>query len=273
MNQLLEQWSRQDLRFVVETLVPERSDAEHLIDLLGDDDGLLEAMLEDERLFRQLMEDEEILMSVSPSLFFKVLLLRARHDLEREIYTIERRQQQRVILFDANRVVDLLARPDVCNYLATMLASFTRVHSTTIPIRVRPGIWHRLKVNDLDVDSLMRYAQFLEEERRFAVYRRIGDACLFLSGLFPEYIGAGQSFPQSRQPRLRLKSSLFHGPEEFESFGRTFYRAASKHPQARMEGLDGVLGVLAEQFLLAEKPLAFLAERYLSLRKHRFFKW
>jgi hypothetical protein len=273
MNQLLEQWSRQDLRFVVKTLVPERSDAEHLIDLLCDDDGLLDAMLEDERLFRQLMEDEEILMSVSPFFFFKVLLLRARRDLEQEIYTIERRQQQKVILFDANRVVDLLARPDVCNYLAAMLASFTRVHSTTIPIRVRPGIWHRLRVNDLDVDSLMRYAQFLEEERRLEVYRRIGDACLFLTGLFPEYIGARQSFPQSREPRLRLKSSLFHGLEDFESFGRTFYRAASKQPQARTEGLDEILAVLAEKFLLAEKPLAFLAERYLSLRKHRFFKW
>jgi hypothetical protein len=169
-------------------------------------------------------------------------------------------------------VVDLLAQPAVCSYLATLLASFTRIHCMTIPLRVRPGVWQRLRVNDLDVDSLVRYAQFLDEEQRFGVYQRIGDACLFLTGVFPEYIEASQRYPQTGEPRLRVKSAVLHSLEDHEAYGRTFYRLAAKHPLARQHALEQVLETLSEQFVLAEKPLAFLAERYLALRKHRLFE-
>jgi hypothetical protein len=268
---MLGHWTHQDLRFVVETLVPERRDPEHVIHLLREDEGLLDAMLQDERLFRQLMDDEQILLSVSPDFFFKVLLVRARHDLKHELYTIERRHQQKVVLFDANRVAELLARPDVCNYLAAMLASFTRIESTTIPVRVRRGIWYRLRVNDLDVDSLLRYAQVLDEEQRFRIYRRIGDACLFLCGIFPEYAGARQLYPPSQGPRLRLRSSVLQRHEDFETYGQAFYQKAARHEQAGPQGLADVLKTLSSSFILAEKPLTFIAQRYLSLRKHRIF--
>jgi hypothetical protein len=273
MSRLLEKWSHSDLQFIVRTLVPERSDPEHLVSLIQDDKELLESMLQDERLFQQLMADDEVFVSVSPQFLFQVLLLRARRDLERELYTIERRHLQKVVLFDASRVVDLVADPIVCDYLAVMLASYTRINSVTIPIRVRPGIWRRIRVNDLDVDSLIRYAQVLDEEYRFATYQRIGDACLFLTGIFPEYIGARQSYPQSGQPQPRLKGSLVHSPEDYEAYGRTFYHLAAKHKQARPHGLDRVLATLSEQFILAGKPLSFLAERYLSMRKHHLFEF
>jgi hypothetical protein len=268
----LQKWSHRDLRFIVDTLVPEHSDPAYIADLIQDDESILQAMLQDDRLFRQLMDDDQVLLSVSPQFFFKVLLLRTRRDLEQEVYTIEQRNLQKVILFDANRVVELMADPAVCDYLAITLASFTRIHSATIPIRVRPGIWRRLRVNDLDVDSLLRYAQILDEEYRFATYQRIGDACLFLTGVFPEYIAARQTYPQSGQPRPRLGGALVHSLEDYEAYGRTFYQLAAKHRQAPVQGLDRVLATLSEQFILAEKPLAFLAERYLALRKHRLFE-
>jgi hypothetical protein len=272
MAEVLQSWSHRDLHFVVQTLVPERSDPDRVVDLLQDDEALLEAMLQDDRLFQQLMADDEAFVTVSPLLFFQVLLLRSQRDLEQELYTIERRHQQKIVLFDANRVVELLARPAVRDYLAAMLASFTRIHSTTIPIRVRPGIWQRFRVNDLDVDSLMRYAQILDEECRFPAYQRIGDACLFLTGIFPEHIEARQWYAHSGQPRPRLQSSLLHSLEDMESYGQAFYRLAADHPAARQQGLGEVLATLSEQFILAEKPLVFLAERYLSLRKHRLFE-
>ncbi len=271
MSELVREWSHRDLRFIVETLVPERRDPERVIALLEDDRALLEAMLQDDRLFQQLMADDEVLLSVSPQFFFQVLLSRARRDLEQEIYTFERRHLQKVVLFDANQVVDLLADPALRDYLAAMLASYTRIQSVTIPIRVRPGIWRRLRVNDLDVDSLIGYAQILDEEYRFATYQRIGDTCLFLTGLFPEHIGAQQRYPFSQQPRPRYSSSLLHGLEDYEAYGRTFYRLAARHQQARVQELDRILETLSEQFILAEKPLGFLAERYLALRKHSLF--
>lgn len=122
------------------------------------------------------------------------------------------------------------------------------------------------------MDSLIRYAQLLDEEQRFWAYRRIGDASLFLTGIFPEYISVQQLYPQSRQPRLRFKGSLFHTLEDFEGYGRSFYRLAAQHPQAKREGLDSVLNTLSECFILAEKPLTFIAARYLALRKHNYFK-
>ncbi len=272
MVDVLQRFSYRDLRFVVQTLVPERSDPERVVDLIHDDEELLDAMLQDERLFQQLMTNDEAFVTVSPEFFFKVLLLRAQRDLQQELYTVERRHQQKVVLFDANRVVDLVSRPAVRDYLASMLASFTRVHTMTIPIQVRKGVWQRLRVNDLDVDSLLRYAQILDEEHRFPTYRRIADACLFLSSIFPEHIEARQYYPQSGQPRLRLRSSLLHDLDDYEAYGRTFYQIAAKHPDARQHELGEVLQILSERFILAEKPLTFVAERYLSLRKHHLFE-
>lgn len=265
-------WNREDLEFLVETLVPERADPEHVIELLRDDDALLDAMLQDDRIFRQLMDDERTLLSVSPHFFFKVLLLRTRRDMAREVYTIERRNMQRITLFDGHRMVEMLAQPDVINYLAGLLASYTRVRNTTIPVRVRHGIWYRLKVNDLDVDSLMRYARFVKEEDYFTIFRRIGDACLFLTGIFPEHISSRTLYARSDQPRPRLTGSLFHDVDDYEGYGQAFYRRASNEAEAKRLGMDEVLETLSNAFILAEKPLTFLATRYLSMRKHNLFK-
>jgi hypothetical protein len=128
-----------------------------------------------------------------------------------------------------------------------------------------------LRVNNLDVDSLIRYSQLLDEDQRFSAYRRVADACLFLTGIFAEHIEASQFYPQTGEPRLRLKSSLIHSLEDHESYGRTFYRLAALHEQAISLGQEEVLQALSERFILAEKALAFVAERYLAMRKHRLF--
>jgi hypothetical protein len=271
MNERVQDWSYRDLRFVVDTLVPGARDREHLVALVQDDPDLLAGMIEDDRLFQSLMADEEIFVSVSPLFFFKVLLLRARRDLEREAYTIERRNMQKVALFDAQQVADLLSNSDLTSYLASLLASFTRVRSVTITFQTRPGAYHRLQVNDLDVDSLVRYAQIVAEEQRFAIYQRIADACLFLAGIFPEHIETQRRYPHTGAPRRRLTTSLLHDLEGFENYGRTFYRLAARHRLASAQGLEDVLKTLSRQFILARKPLNFIAERYLTLRKHRLF--
>lgn len=271
MAESLAKWTHRDLRFVVQTLVPERSDPDRVVDLIHDDEPLLEAMLQDDRLLQQLLADEAAFVSVSPHFFFRVLLLRTRRDLEQELYTVERRHQQKVVLFDASQVVDLLQRPAAFDYLADLLASFTRIETTAVPILVRPGVWRRLRVNDLDVDSLLHYAQLLDKDQRFGVHKRIGDACLFLTGLFPEYLAAQQRYPHSGQPRLRLRSSVLQSLEDYETYGRAFYHLAAGDKAAQDQGLNQILSLLSEQFILAEKPLAFLAERYLGLHKSRLF--
>jgi hypothetical protein len=260
-----------DLIYLVETLMPETKDVEETARRIGSDELLLEAMLDDEDLFQRLLGNEEVLVQVSPWLFFAVLLRRARHDLQQETYTVERRSRQKVHLFDADRVLELLEQGPLRDYLAAMLASFTRIRSVTVPVRVRQGIWRRYRTNELDVDSMMRYCQAVEEPYRFDIYKRIGDACLFLAGMFPEYIDNQYRYPLTHQLRPQSRGRICASLEDYEAHGRAFYRLAAEHESARAEGLDEVLAMLSENFVLAEKPLTFMANRYLQFARQRLF--
>jgi hypothetical protein len=264
--------SRNDLLFLIATLIPERDDREHIADGIHDDEPLIEAMLDDERLFQRLMDAEEPLVQVSPWLFFTVLLRRARRDLQQQTFTMEKRHRQKVVLFDTDRVIELLDEDPLREYLAVLLASFTRVESVTVRVRVREGLWRRYRTNAFDVEGLTRYCQALDEEYRFDCYRRIGDVCLFLSGMFPEHIDSQYRYPLTGQLRPRMRSRIVTSREDYEAHGRAFYRLAAEHERARGEGLDGVLSTISENFILAEKPLVFLAERYLPFTRHQLFE-
>jgi hypothetical protein len=126
-------------------------------------------------------------------------------------------------------------------------------------------------VSDVDVDSLIRFCQVVPSEHRFAWYKRIGDTCLFLTGLFPEYIEAQHRYPLSRQPRLRRRGALCSSLEDYEAQGRAFYRLAAEQSEAQAMEEAESLAALSENFVLAEKPLAFLADNYLGFTKHHLF--
>jgi hypothetical protein len=251
--------------------MPGRADQEHLVDRLTSDGTGLETMLEDDRLFQRLMREEDILLQISPWLFFTVLLRRAWRDLEREAFTIEQRGRQKVVLFDADRVVQLLAQETIRDYLATMLASFTRVESVTVLAELRPGTWRAYRTNELNVEGMMRYSQTLDEPFRFATYKRIGDVCLFLTGMFPEYINGQYRYPVSSRLRPRMRGRTVQKVEDYEAHGRAFYQMAAEHELARREELEEVLMILSENFILVEKPLAFVANRYLQFARHTLF--
>jgi len=263
--------SQRDLEYLVETLMPTTVDVEDAAARLRSDELLLSAMLDDEDLFDRLLGDKEVLVRVSPWLFFAVLLRRVRRDMEQETFTVERRAGQKVHLFDADRVLDLLDQDPLRDYLVSMLASFTRIHSVTIPVRVRQGLWRRYRTNDLDVDSMMRYCQAVDEEHRFSIYQRIGDACLFMSSMFPEHIESRYRYASSRQIRPGSRGRIVASLEEYEAHGQAFYRLAAEHETARAEGLDEVLAMLSEHFVLAGKPLTFVANRYLLFTRHDLF--
>ncbi len=264
--------NQRDALFIVDTLRPGRADREQLAHRLTEDGARVESMLDDNRLFQRLMTEANVLLQISPWLFFAVLLRRAWRDLERETFTVEQRGRQKLVLFDADRVVQLLAQQPVRDYLAAMLASFTRVESVTVLAELRPGIWRAYRTNELDIEGMMRYSQTLDEPCRFAPYRRIGDVCLLLTGMFPEFINGQYRYPLSGQLRPRMRSRLCQQVEDYEAYGRAFYQMAAEHELARNERLDQVLITLSENFILAEKPLAFLASRYLQFARQTLFE-
>jgi len=259
-----------DLRFLVETLTHEEPTPE-LLDSLSGDAAALEASLEDERLFERLTMCQEAMVLVSPWLLFSTLLRRVRRDLRQEVFTLERRSRQRIPVFDTDRALALLQLPALLEYLATLLASFTRVASVTVRVPIRKGLWRRFRTNDLDVEGLMAYTQSLDASQQFEPQKRIGDTCLFLTAMFPEYLDAQYRYPVSRQLRPGARGRLLQRREDYEAYGQAFYRKAAEHPLAGVGKLDEILRTLSEDFIVAEKPIALLAERYLAFNKHEVF--
>jgi hypothetical protein len=251
-----------DILFLAQTAMPGRDDYERVVALIRHDPDFIDALLNDERVLQRLIADEQAPVRVTPRLFFTALLMRARKDLQAGLYTMEHRQHQNVAIFDAQQAAQLLADRAVRNYLAEMLASFTRVQSVSRRTQVRKGVWHRQRFSDLDIDSLIRYGNAVGKERRFDIYKRIADVCLFLAGMFPEYVEA-----QARYPFSHFRRSL----EDYEREGRAFYGLAAGHQGAQDPQLTAALATLAENFTLAEKPLTFVSDRYLHLRKHTLF--
>jgi len=259
-----------DLDFLVSNAAPDAVDKERLKQLIREDPDFREAFVADDRVFERLSADDEIFLKISPALYFEVLLRRALRELRAATHTIEQSGKQRIPVFDAGEVSKFVSRPDVLEYLAGMLASFTRIRSYVTHVRLAHGVRRRVRFNDMDVDSLVTLCAATDEENRLALYKRIGDVCLFVSGVFPghardaRYAGAGQSRPVAP---IRLRRGL----EDYEREGQRYYGLAEAHPAARALGTSEIFGLLSAHFTSARKPLTFLANQYLhSDARHLF---
>jgi len=154
--------------------------------MLREDDVFRKGLVGADRLFETVMRDDQVLVRVSTPLFFEILLRRAQKDLASLTHTVERDGWRHVAVFDTPRVLELLEHDEVVYYLAHMLSTFTRTESYAVNIRVRRGIWRRVRFNDMDVDSLMRFCDVLDPPHRFPFLKRIADVCVFVVGVFPD---------------------------------------------------------------------------------------
>lgn len=256
-----------DVTLMIEATAPEAKDKEKLKAAIRQDHALRRAMAGDDRVFALVMGDDEGLLQASPVLYFEVLLRNAVKNLEQATHTVELSGAERVAVFDSKQVAELLSKEPVVDYLAAMLASFTKVESTVISVRVKPQVWRRLRFNDMDIDSLLRLCNAVEEESRFRFYRRIADLCLFILGVYPEF--AQPRRYASPQPRATWRT--LRGAREYEEEGRRFYKLASQHPEAKTLGMTEVFGLLHESFTSATKPLNFVSRHYLRSRRDRLF--
>lgn len=260
-----------DLDFLIGVAAPDVENKAGLKQLLQKDVDFRNAFIDDERTFQKVTSNEEVFVKISPRLYFEILLRRTRKDLEDIGHTIERIGSQKIAVFDTREVVDLLSRQRVLVYLADMLSSFTRVESYTVTYRVKEGIWRKIRFNDLDIDSLIRFCESVEEEHRLAIFKRIADICLFVLGLFPEYVHYSYRYPLSGEVRPQMFGWVRRSPEEYEEEGKRFYELAAEHPAARSGDLSGIFSILHENFHAAKKPLNFISEHYLLYRRRSLF--
>ena len=254
--------SDSDLRFLVETVATNRRDYDHIVNLVRGKEDLIEPMLEDPKLVERLFRDEEAFVQISPHLLFSVLLRRVRIDLEKETYIFEVESGgKRIPVFEAPAVAELLSDKQVCDYLAQMLASFVRTNSAVIYWRER-GAWHKKQFSDIDIDDMMELAQIIDPEMRPALYRRIADLALFLSGIFPDHAARLAARPTTVfSSRRTLK--------DYEQQGKRFYRVAER--ETEQDKARPILATLAEQFTLARRALNSLSDRYLKTFRGQYF--
>ena len=244
------------------------------LDIIKDDRTFVDSLLETQatEIVRRLMlmSQDAIVSSITPRFLFEALLRAARKELSARAYTTERDALQRIPVFDTRDVLRFLRDDAIIKYLAQMLTSFTRIRSFTWPVRIRKGVWRRVRFNDMDIDSLMRYSETVDKAQRFPYYQRIGDLCLFILGIFPEYAG-GRAYPGHGIPAIPVFGRHRRSAEDYEREGRHFYRIASEHEEALTQGIGGILRKLDDNFHLAEKPLNLISERYLDFNKGRLF--
>jgi hypothetical protein len=273
MAKALSGFSHNDILFLVETV---DSQLVARVDTLKNDPAIIEGMLDQEvdRVFERitLMSEEKAVAGISPRFLFEVMLRKTLRELQSQSYTVERTASQKIPVFDAGAVAEFLANRSILKYLADMLSSFTRIESYAIPLRVRKGIWRKIRFNDMDVDCLIGICEVADEERRFGFYKRIGDVCLFISGMFPEYVHLDCCYPSLGEPRPKTAGRLGRGMEEYEEEGRRFYKLAAEHRTARTLELTDVFWLLHGNFNAARKPLNFISEHYLHHRRHRLFE-
>ena len=257
-----------DLDFLIDEVVPHASNRARLRHMILEEQEFRYAIVGDERVFQRVISDAEVMLKLSPSLYFEILLRKAAKELDLSAYTVERIGKETIPVFDTSGVTEFMGQSGVIEYLAQMLASFTVIESQVRRVRVRRGMWRRIRHNDMDIDSLVQLCSAADEENRLGYYKRIADVCLFVSSVFQEHSYFGQGgdqfiFPTSR----RIRRSM----EDYEWEGKRFYSLAESHPVARLAGLSGVFGVLRDQFIYARKPLRFIAMQYLHSSRSNLF--
>lgn len=262
--------SDSDLDFIIKEAAPKFGDKEKLKQSIREDEDFRRALIGDERVFHRVMADEEIFLKISPALYFEILLRKALKELGKASHTVERVGGKQVPVFDTKAVVSLLGKEIVLEYLADMLSSFTRTESYVIPVRVRKGVWRKIRFSDMDVDALSHLCEAMDEEHRFGFYKRIADVCLFILGIFPEYAQFDYRYPLTGEVRPKIRVGR-KGIQEYEEEGRKFYRLAAEHDSAKMLELSEVFSLLHENFNAAKKPLNFISQHYLHHRKRQLF--
>jgi len=232
-------------------------------------------------LFQQ--GNREEMVFTSPFLAFAVLLAQVTRELEQTAFVPERLAPRRVVpVFDAANLRAFAESRMRRMFLADVLASYTHVASGVVWTRGSRG-WSRRKFSELDPIHMARLIVESPQPARLALYRRLGDLSLFLSGVFPDHVGNrlfGPSEMESLRRALSPGGRSGHAEDErgrsepvefLEGLGRRSYRMASAGTLPGAAGMADVLAEMAEDFSLARRVLNVLTERHLFPIRDRWF--
>lgn len=213
-----ERLTASDFEFIVRALARSRRDSVSLAELLTDAETR-DTILDSDTLFQAILEDGTPL-HISPQCYFYVLL---RHVLKEHG----------------------IASRDTCDYLASLLETFSRTERMRAPAGAGEGPQQY-------VTDLLLALQRVSPSQAFSLRAHIGNYALFITGVFHDRV-------ESRSRR--------GGPdvEFYESVGAANYDAASEHPFARKRALTTIYCELSDRFHDIRLALNDAAERHLHL--------
>jgi len=268
MREVFSKFSSRDFQFLADLVVEERNKA-YFLDLVTRDPDSLDLVLEEEEIFKKAAQSEDVFVRISPYLYFELLLRQAIRDIKREAYTLEQvGYRTRVPVFDSQKVLQVLSRDAIRDYLVELLVSFIRINQFTIYWRRGKGIYFKKVLSDMDFDLLVEMSEQVDEPYRFVFLKRAGDLALFLSGIFSEQLFGEQSYSTAKSQR---KGNWAYKGEELEKKGSELYHEASESEVAKEKELSSVLTMMAENFTFTKKPLNVMADKYLYFRKYDIF--
>ncbi len=280
---LLERLSDEDLAMLAE-VSGEATGSGAAASRLRADPARVGDLIERPEVFRALFRSRrrEDLVFVSPFLAFSVLLAQAARELAEASFVAERTAAGRwVPVFDVATLRDFVAGQMRRLFLAELLSSYTHVASGTVWAK-SGGRWRRRRFSELDPVQLARLAELVPDWERLAVYRRLGDLALFLTGVFPDYAGRWLDGRRVEPIRRALKLN-WRGegaaPDRdddpmqlLERVGRRAYElAAAGSDSPRTVGMVGVVAELSDHFSQARRVLNFLTDRHLFPMRDRWF--
>lgn len=225
---------------------------------------------------------QEAMLRASPFLIFSVLIARAHQELQSAAFVQEWvGPSRRVPVFEVATLRRFSAGSDHRLFLAELLASYTRVASGSFWVHTARG-WRRRRYSELDLMRLVELLNVVPESERGALFRRLGDLSLFLSGVFPDYTGSRLFRPMQRK-RLRGAVAGEGGEERkpetsddssgisfLESIGSASYRQASIAAE-RTGGSASALRDISGEFGQARRVLNFMTDRYLFPFRDQWF--
>jgi len=183
----------------------------------------------------------------------------------------------RIPVFDAPALRGLLADPLRRYFFVELLTSYTRV-SSGVTWRRTPLGWRRQRFSELDPVRLAGLLDAVGPLERPGVYRRLGDLCLFLLGVFPDH----PPLPGGAGTDRLLRHGGVPGEDAegldavalFERLGSTWYRAATRLAAGAGQPVTGtlaVVGEVADRFHEARRVLNAVTDRYLFPLRGRWF--
>ncbi len=242
-------FKERDLDFVVETVAPNAKYKKEIKKAICEDEGFRTSIINSDKLFERIVGNKQIIVKISPGLLFEVLLRRSVKEMKESVYTVERTISQRIPVFDAKETLAFLDEDGVLDYLVGLLASFVSYQKQT--------------ATDIDIETLLKLGNETTGNQLFEIQKRIADTCLFILGIFPEYVIYDYYYLFFNK-RIPITGELTRTMGDYEMLGQEFYRLAAKHEKARANNLDKTLELFSQNLYRAKKPLNYLSAHFIT---------